>query len=173
MPEYLEIGKIVNTHGTRGEVKVIPLTDDPARYYELKWVYIGNHDFIEKYNIENVRISGNTVIMKFGEANDINRAKLLKGLFVKIDREHAVKLPEDTFFICDLIGCGVYDECNGNKLGTLDNVIKTGSNDVYVIKTENKKEILVPALKSVVKKVSVKDKKIWVLLPEGLVEDDF
>ncbi|NSW91074.1 MAG: 16S rRNA processing protein RimM [Firmicutes bacterium] len=173
MHEYLEIGKIVSTHGVRGEVKVIPLTDDPKRYYKLKWVYVGNHYFIEKYNIENIRISGNTVILKFKEANDMNKAELLKGLFVKVDRKHAVKLPEDTFFICDLIGCTVYEESDGRKLGILDDVIKTGSNDVYVIKAENGKEILIPALKSVVKKVLIKDKKMWVLLPEGLVEDGF
>jgi 16S rRNA processing protein RimM len=176
MIEYLEIGKIANSHGTRGELKVIPLTDDLARYCELEWVYIGNHDINDikgKYNIENVRITRNNVIIKLKEINDMNGAQSLKGLFIKVDREHAVKLPEDTFFVCDLIGCGVYDESSGAKLGVLNNIIKTGGNDVYEIKTLGKKDILLPALKSIVKKVQVEENKIWVLLPEGLVDDDF
>ena len=173
MQEYLEIGKIVNTHGINGEVKVIPLTDDPRRFYKLKWAFIEDNSSMKKYNIENVKISGSAVILKFKEVDDINKAKSLKGLFIKIDRRHAVKLPADTFFICDLMGCTVYDEADCQELGILVDIIATGSNDVYVVKSECKKEILVPALKSVVKKVSIKDKKIWVLLPEGLVDDDF
>ncbi|NLC68927.1 MAG: 16S rRNA processing protein RimM [Clostridiaceae bacterium] len=176
MVEYLEIGKIVNTHGTKGELKVIPLTDAPSRYYELEWVYIGNqniNNIMGRYNVESVRIAGSNIIIKFAEINDMNSAQLLKGLFIKVDREHAVKLPEDTFFICDLIGSEVYDENSGKKLGVIGNIIKTGSNDVYEVNTEDKKVLLVPALKSVVKKVLLKEKKVWVLLPEGLVDNDF
>ncbi len=172
LQQYLEVGKIINTHGINGEVKVIPLTDDPQRFYKLRWAFIDDSKSMKKYDIENVRISRNTVIIKFEEVNNKNDAEALKGLFIKIDRKYAVKLPKDTFFISDIIGCTVYDKTNDKELGILEDIIVTGSNDVYVVKSENRKDILVPALKSVVKKVTLKDKKIWVLLPEGLVDDD-
>ena len=85
-----------------------------------------------------------------------------------VDRENAVSLPEDAFFICDILGAKVYDESN-TLLGELVNVLGTGSNDVYVVKDSNNREILIPALKSVVKSVSVKDGRIDVTLPEGLL----
>lgn len=174
--KYLEIGKIVNAYGTNGEVKVIPLTDDPKRFFKLKWAFIGDDNSMEKFSIENVSISrkpGDTIIIKFTEINNRNEAELLKGLFIKIDRRYAVELPENTFFICDLIGCRILDEASNKELGILEDVIATGSNDVYVVKSEDKKDILVPALKSVVKKVSIQDKKMWVLLPDGLIDNDF
>lgn len=171
MQQYLDVGKIVNSHGVRGELKVMPLTDDPKRFKKLKWVYVDRNDFLEKFNIENVKFFKNFVIIKFIEINDMNGAEALKGLFLKVDRENAVKLPRDTYFIADLIGCEVF-EIDGNRLGILKEVIKTGSNDVYVVERENKKDILIPALKSVVTGISVEDRRITVVLPEGLTDDE-
>jgi len=173
MLQYFEIGKIVNTHGVRGEVKVIPLTDDPKRYNKLKSAYISSEisDNMPKYNFEGVKYQKNFVILKIKEINDANEAEKLKGKFVIINREDAVKLPKDSFFICDLIDCEVYDE-NDNRLGVLTNVLQTGSNDVFVVRDENRKEILIPALKSVVKDVSIENKKITVELPQGLIDDE-
>lgn len=173
MLQYFEIGKIVNTHGVRGEVKIIPLTDDPKRYNKLKSAYISSEisENMQKYTFEGVKYHKKFVILKIKDINDANEAEKLKGKFIIIDRKDAVKLPKDSFFICDLINCEVYDE-NDNKLGKLIDVIKTGSNDVYVVRDENKKEILIPALKSVVKEVSVEDKKIIVMLPQGLIDDE-
>ena len=108
--------------------------------------------------------------MKFRGINNKTEAEVLKDNFIKVDRENAIKLPEDTFFICDIIGCEVLDEDTGNKLGVVYEVLQTGSNDVYVLKSDNSKEILIPALKTVVKKVSLEDQKIWVKLPLGLLD---
>jgi 16S rRNA processing protein RimM len=166
-----EIGKIVNTHGIKGEVKVIPLTDDPQRFNELKWVYAGSDDSKKVLNIEGVKFFKNTVIVKFKEVQDMEAAGKLKEQYMYVDRKNAVKLPKDTFFICDLIDSEVFD-IEGNKLGDIRDIIQTGSNDVYVVKSENGREILVPALKSVVKEISIENKKIVVELPEGLVEDE-
>ena len=106
--EYLEVGKIVNTHGTKGEVKVIPLTNDPMRFLELKKVYIDKKNALEIVEIEEVKFQKSTVILKLKGINDINTAETLKELFLKVDRQNAVKLPEDSFFICELIGCEVF-----------------------------------------------------------------
>lgn len=169
--QYLEIGKIINTHGVSGEVKVLPLTDNPDRYKELEWAYIDKKGRLEKYDIESVRIVRNIIIVKFDGINDMNSASGLKDKMIKVDRKHAVKLPEHSYFICDLIGMNVFKE-SGEKLGELKDVIKTGANDVFVIETENKKEVLIPALKSIVRSISIEDNVINVVLPEGLAGDE-
>lgn len=169
--EYLEIGKIVNTHGVKGEVKVIPLTDDPERFLKLKKVYMDKVTSVEFIEIENVRFHKNFVILKFKGINDLNTAETLKELYLKIDRENAVKLPKDSYFVCDLIGCEVFDD-KGSSLGILNEILKTGSNDVYCVGQENGKPLLIPALKSVVKEISIETKKIIVSLPKGLIDDE-
>lgn len=169
--EYLEIGKIVNTHGIKGEVKVIPLTDNLDRFYGLDWVYVDKQDKLEKYYIEGVRPYKGLIMIKFKEITDMQKAEELKGLYIKVDRKNAVKLPEDSFFICDLIGCQVYDD-NLGSLGEIKNVLETGSNDVFVVNGGKYGEVLIPALKSVVKEVSLEEGRVKVILPEGLVDDE-
>jgi len=171
MYEYLQIGKIVNTHGVRGEFKLIPLTDDPSRFDDLKWAYIEKNGKMDRYAIQSVKYFKGTVIVKAEGIETPEAAAELKNCFMLVDRENAVKLPEDTFFICDLIGCSVYDE-NGVLLGQLKEVLQTGSNDVYVVKNEEGREVLLPALKSVVKSVLPEQKRIDVIIPKGLLDDE-
>lgn len=173
MLQYFEIGKIVNIHGVKGEVKVVPLTDDPKRFDNLKCAYISSAitENMQKYNFEGVKFHKTFVLLKIKDINDANEALKLKEKFIIIDREDAVKLPKGSFFVCDIINCEVYDE-KGNKLGILIDILQTGSNDVYIVRDENKKELLIPALKSVVKEVSIEDRKIIVELPQGLDDDE-
>lgn len=173
MIQFFEIGKIVNTHGVKGELKIVPLTDDARRFDKLKCAYVSSEitENMQKYEFENIKYHKNFVILKFKGVDDANEAEKFKDKFVIINREDAVKLPEGAFFICDLIDSEVYDE-NANKLGVLVDVLQTGSNDVYVVRDENKNELLIPALKSVVKEVSIEDKKITVQLPQGLIDDE-
>lgn len=171
MEQYFDIGRIINTHGVRGEVKVMPFTDNSERYVELTQVFIDKPSGLEKYDIRGVKFFKNQVILKFAQVEDMNTAESLKGLILKIDRRDAVELPKDTYFICDLIGSGIVDE-NGNSLGTLKDIIQTGANDVYVVEDEKNREILIPALKSVVKEISLENKTIRVILPKGLLDDE-
>lgn len=173
MIQYIEVGKIVNTHGIVGELKIIPLTDDPKRYNKLKSVYISPKigEEMKKYDVMGVKYHKSFVIMKVKDIDDLNAAEKLKEHFVIIDREDAVKLPKDTFFICDLIGMKVFDE-EGNSLGVIKEVLQTGSNDVYVVKSDNSGDILIPALKTVVKKVCFEENKMVVNLPQGLIDDE-
>ncbi|MCX7710384.1 MAG: ribosome maturation factor RimM [Clostridia bacterium] len=171
MIDIFDIGKIVNTHGVKGEVKIKPFTDDPQRYTKLKWVYVDFNGNLAKMHLESVKFFKGMVIVKFKEITDLNAAEALKGAVLKIDRENAVKLPKDAFFICDLIGCEVFEE-SGYPLGKLTDILKTGSNDVFVVKGENNREVLVPALKSVVKEISLENNKMVVQLPEGLIDDE-
>jgi 16S rRNA processing protein RimM len=171
--EYLEIGEIVNTHGVKGELKVIPLTDNPERYNYLTWVYIDKNGLLERFDIESARIAKGNVLLKLKGIDNSDAAVKLKGLYLKVNRENAVKLPEGSYFICDLVGCEVIDIVAG-KLGILADVLKTGSNDVYVVSNETNsgKEILIPALKEIVIDISTVDKKITISLPKGLLDNE-
>lgn len=167
MLEYLSIGQIVNTHGIKGEVKVYPLTDDAARFDKLKDVYIESKGEMTKYQVESAKHMKNTVILKLKGIDSMNDAEKLRQLYLKVGRWDAVRLPKDTFFVCDIIDSDVYD-IHGELLGQLKDVLQTGANDVYVVKKDSK-EILIPALKSVVKEINLQSKKIIVELPEGLI----
>jgi len=169
MVRYLKIGQIINTHGIKGEVKVYPLTDDPKRFDDLNFVFFKKGEEFEKVNVEGVKYFKNLVILKLEGINDMNTAEKLKNIFIYIDRENAVKLPEDTYFIADLIGMTVYDIDSNQKLGTIISVFSTGSNDVYEIKLENGKIILIPAIKDVVKEVDIENAIMKIKLLEGLI----
>ncbi len=171
MVEYLQIGKIVNTHGVRGEVKLIPLTDDPHRFNELEWVYIEKDGGMNKHTIQQVKYTKGFVMIKFSGVDSPDDANQYRDCFVLVDRKNAVKLPADSFFICDLLSCSVFDE-KGALLGELADVLQTGSNDVYIVRNSSGKEILLPALKSVVRSISPEQKRIDVVIPKGLLDDE-
>lgn len=167
MQKYLEIGQIVNTHGLKGYLKVIPFTDDINRFETLKTVYIVFKNELIECKIQDVKYVKNMVSLKFEEIDDINEAEKYKGCYLKIDRKDAKKLDKNTYFIADLIGLNVYDE-NGNKLGILEDIFPTGSNDVYVVKTEDGKQILLPAISKVIKNIDIENGKIIVDVNQGV-----
>lgn len=148
---FIEIGKIINIHGLNGELKIFPMTDNTKRFDDINYVYIKQKNKHEKYNIEKVRYHKGIILLKLYGINDINEAELYKDKTIEIDRKDAVKLPENAYFISDLINIEIYDDEKG-FLGIIDDIIQTGSNDVYIVKKKGEKDILVPALKSVVKK---------------------
>lgn len=167
MLEYLSIGQIVNTQGIKGEVKVFPLTNDASRFDKLKEIFIESKDELVKYQVESSKHLKNTVILKLKGIDTMNDAEKLRELYIKVGRADAVRLPKDSFFICDIIESEVFD-IHGELLGKLADVLQTGANDVYVVK-DDKREILIPALKTVVKEIDLQNKKIIVDLPEGLI----
>ena len=168
MDEYLEIGQIVNSYGIKGFLKVVPFTDDITRFEKLKTVYIQYKNNLEEVEIEEVKFHKNLVLLKVKGVNTIEDTLKYKNCYLKINRKDAVVLPEDTYFIVDLIGTKVYDQ-DENNIGTIIDVFPTGSNDVYVVKNELGKQILLPAISSVIKQVDIPNKKMKVNLIEGLV----
>ena len=140
MQKYFEVGQIVNTHGVKGFIKVNPFTDEPERFESLKKVYICKKDELHEVEIEEVKYHKNMVLLKLKGIDNMNDAENLKGAYLKIDRKDAKKLPKDTYFIADLIGMEVYSD-EGNLLGKLEDIFKTGANDVYVVKDELRKAI--------------------------------
>ena len=168
MQKRLEIGQIVNTFGIKGEVKVVPFTDDISRFDELKKVYIKNKNQEKQYKIENVKYHKNMVLIKFSGIDKIEDAEMLKNKYLEIDRENAIPLEEGTYFIADLIGLEVYTE-DGNLLGKVEDIYNTGSKDIYVVKDELGKQVLLPGIDEVIKNVDLENSKIIVHLIPGLI----
>lgn len=164
MKDILRVGKIVNTHGLKGEVKVIPLTDDPKRYNELEFVII---DGVER-KIQGCKYQKDRVIVKVDGIDSIEEAEKYKNKYMEIPREHAVPLEEDTYYIADIIGCLVYDT-NGKNLGEVYDVIQTKNNDVYWIRKP--KELLIPVLLDIVTDIDIDNKKITIK-PVGEWQDE-
>lgn len=167
MQNLLEIGQIVNSYGIKGFLKVVPFTDDVTRYDNLKTIYIEKNKKLQEMEIEEVKYHKNLILLKLKGIDDINDTLQFKNCYIKIDRKDAVKLPEDTYFIVDLIGMEVYTD-EGILLGELVDVFPTGSNDVYVVKDETGKQTLLPAIGEAIKNVDVPNKKMIVHLMEGL-----
>lgn len=166
MKDYIQIGKIVNTHGIKGHVKVISLTNDNKRYEDLKKIHLEGMD--EELEIEKVWYNKGFVMLKFKGYDNINDVISFKERYILIHKSEAVKLPEDAYFIHEIIGLEVYTMDNV-KIGKITKVLQPGANDVYVVKNEAK-EYLIPAVKEIVKKVDLSEKKIIIEPIEGLIE---
>lgn len=170
MNEMFTVGRIVNTHGVKGEIKVIPTTEDPKRFKKLKSIFVEGRKGMTTYEIEGVRYHKDFVLLKLQGINDMDAAELLKGSILKIDRKDSLPLKKDEYYISDLFGLEVYTE-EERYLGTLVDIIETGSNDVYVVNKEDReKDLLLPAIKQVIKGVDIENKKMTVHLLEGLEE---
>ena len=167
MQEYFEVGQIVNTFGIKGQLKVKPFTDDMERFEELKTVYICKKNEMKKVEIEDVKYNKQCVLLKVKGIEDLTEAEKYKGLFLKIDRKDAKKLPKDTYFIADRLGLEVYTD-EGELLGKVDDIFPTGANDVYVVKDELGKQILLPSIPEVLKEIDLEKGKVIVHLIEGL-----
>lgn len=156
------IGKISAPHGVRGEVRIVPLTDFPERFENLKTVFLEDDS---KMELESVKFSNKFIIVKFKNINSRNDIEIFNGKLLMLNRSDIPSLPEGEYYNFDIIGLEVIDD-KGSKLGKITEVLKTGSNDVYVV--EGKKQLLVPALKKVVKEINLVDGFMKVELLEEL-----
>ena len=168
MQGNLEIGQIVNTFGIKGFVKVNPFVDDILRFDDLKKVYLKKNKTIKEMQIEEVKYHKNMVLINFKGIDKVEDAEILRNSYLEVDRENAIELEEGEYFIADLLGLNVVTEVN-EQLGKLEDIFNTGSNDIYVVKTEEGKQLLLPAISEVVKEINLKENKIVVHLLEGLV----
>ncbi|AVX20486.1 MULTISPECIES: ribosome maturation factor RimM [Carboxydocella] len=170
--EFIAIGKIVNTQGHRGEVRVIPMTDFPERFYEMEEVLVQQNGKTRAFHIDSARPHKQFIIVKFREIVDMNAAERLKDAYIVITRDQLKELPPDTWYIHDLLGMTVITD-TGEKIGTLVDVFSTGANDVYVVKpADGGKDILLPAIKDVILSVDTVTKTMTVYLMPGLVDED-
>ncbi|MBM6859357.1 16S rRNA processing protein RimM [Clostridium saudiense] len=159
MSELLKVGKIVNTHGLRGEVKVMALTDDPRRFDELEYVLIDG----KEVKVEGCKYQKDRIIVKLEGIDKVEEAEKLKNKFMEIPRELAVELEDDCYFLADLRECTVFDT-DGKEIGEVYDIIQTKNNDVYWIRKP--KEVLIPALQDIVTGINIDERKI-IIRPIG------
>lgn len=168
MKEYIKVGKIVNTHGIKGCMKCLPLTDDMERFEELEYVYTEKDNV--KRKISDVWFRKGMVYIMLENINDMDTANSFKNTFISIFENQLKELPEDSYYLFDLEGMEVYST-DGEYLGKINVIYQTGANDVYEIVNKNK-SFLIPAVKDVVKEVNKENKKMIINVIEGLLEWD-
>ncbi len=164
----LEIGQIVNTFGIKGMIKVKPFTDDIKRFDDLEKVYVEKNNTKIEYEIEEVKYHKDMVLVKFKSINTVEQAEKLRNSYLKVSRDSVEDLEEDRYYIVDLIGIDVYTDEN-ILLGKLEDIFNTGSNDIYVVKNELGKQILLPAISDVIKQIDMENKKMIVHIIKGLM----
>ena len=169
MEQLLQVGVITQTHGVHGEVKVFPTTDDSERFLDLEYVFLDTGREKKKLEIQSVKFFKQFVILKFKGINNINDIERYKRCPLLVDRDNAVELEEDEYFIADMIGMNVVTE-DGELFGTLKDVIETGANDVYIVNSKKHGEVLIPAIKECILDVNVADSKMVVHLMDGLLD---
>ncbi|HIT90964.1 MAG TPA: 16S rRNA processing protein RimM [Candidatus Merdenecus merdavium] len=169
MEELLRVGVISSTHGLKGEVKVYPTTDDIHRFKHLREVILDTKKGRIDLEVENVRFFKNMVILKFKGFDHINDIEKCKGESLYVTRANALPLKPGQYFLVDLIGLTVYTD-EDQVLGELVEVIETGANNVYAVKTPEGKEILIPAIPPCILETNIEEKKMKVHLLKGLVD---
>jgi 16S rRNA processing protein RimM len=166
--EYFEIGQIVNHFGIKGMVKVNPFTDDISQFEKLKSILIVKDGKLSEVEIEETKYSKNQVLLKLKGIDTVEEAEKYRGCYLKIARSNSKKLPKDTYFIADLLGLTVYTDEN-ILLGKVEDIYNSGANDIYVIKSEDGKQILLPGTKEVIKQIDLEQERITVHIIKGLI----
>lgn len=166
MSELIEIGKIVNTHGLKGEVKIVPWLDYPEVFEAFDVVYTADRK--RELKVKNVKYQKANIIVKFAGLDDINEAEKLKNTVLFADKSLFDDLPEGTYLIADIIGLEVFED--DVSYGKVTDVFSTGSNDVYVIEKKGAKQLLLPIIDGVLEEVNIDEGYINIRIPAGLLD---
>lgn len=166
---YITVGKLGRTRGVRGELYVTPFTDFPERFVGMTEIYVKNRSEWELKKIESSKLVGKRPVIKFEAINSPEDAAVFTNRELAVTKEQLVQLPEGSFYLFDLVGCDVYDETAGTKIGSLVEVEQYPANDVYTIETDDGKRLKLPVVKSFVKRIDIEAKKIEID-PAGLFE---
>ena len=169
MEEMFNIGKIVNTHGIRGEVKVKRISDFEERFAAGETVYLKNEETLIQLTITTHRIHKGFDLIQFEEFDNINDVEKYKGSYLQIKEEQLTELDDHEFYYYEIVGCEVFTS-SGEKLGKIKEVLAPGANDVWVVQRSGKKDALIPYIAEVVKKVDISNKKVMIEPMEGLLD---
>ena len=164
MNQYLEVGKVTNVHGLKGEVKVQPWADSPEFLCQFKTLYVDEAHF--PMTVQRARVHKNMVIIKFDGPTDVPSALSLRNAILYIDRSD-VDLPEGAFFLADIYGLEVRDAATGEVLGKIADVLTLPANNVYVVKG-GARELMIPAVPQFIAETNVEGGYLRVNLMEGL-----
>ena len=168
LKQYLEAGKIVGTHGIKGELRMEYWTDSPSFFLQIKALYL--EEGARKCKILSVRPHKNLVLLKLEGVDTVEDGDLLRGKTLYFDRND-IELPEGRYYIQDILGVTVQDADTGKVYGTLTDVIRTGANDVYQVTDEAKKDYLVPAIDEVIVTVDPEHEKMEIRPMRGIFDD--
>lgn len=163
---YLVVARIVSPQGNKGEVKAEVITAFPERFASTREVYVGPEH--QHYEVERYRFIDNVVVLKLRGIDTIDQAEQLRGKMVEVPEEEAVRLPPGHYFWHQIVGLEVVT-VQGEPLGIIDEILETGSNDVYVVHGP-RGELLIPAIKQVVKSVDLQRGTVTVDLLPGLLD---
>lgn len=163
--QKVKIGQITAPVGIRGEIRVFPYTDRESRFSDIKKVYVGEGN--DQYTVEKVRYDKGMVVIKFKEVTDRNTSETLRGKNLFVERDQ-YKLDEDSYFLDDLLDSSVFSDA-GIYLGQLVDVIQNTYQDIYVVKKEDGKSFLVPAVKEFIKSVDTVEKKVFIHIIDGMI----
>ncbi len=169
LKRYLEIGKIVSTHGLKGELRVDPWCDSGDFLCSFKILYFEKGQ--EKLEIYKAKVHKNIVILKILGVNSIDQAKKLIGKILYVDRED-VNLSDGEYFIQDIIGIEVFDDNTNLRYGKITDVLKTGANDVYQVTDDNNKDYLVPVIDKVICSIDIENNKMTICPLEGIFNNE-
>lgn len=168
--EWATIGKIVALFGLRGELKVFSLSDIPNRFGELAAVYVGPEH--RRYRIEGVRpYKGDMLLLKFKGIDDANAAEALRNHELSIPLAELAKLPSGSYYQHDIVGLQVYT-LEQKLIGTITDILVTGSNDVYIIKAPDGRQHMIPAIKEIVKQIDLIRHVMYIEPMKGLLDDE-
>ena len=165
--DLLEVGKIVNTHGLRGEVKVVPWTDYPEQFEDIEYAYVKTKDDYERLTLSGVKYQKGNIIVRFKEITDINDAEKYKNRVLYAERDMLGELPDGVYYIADLIGLTVVTD-DGREIGKISDVINTGASDIYEVKRDGMKDLLIPVTDETVLDVDIDGGSVTVHLIDGL-----
>lgn len=173
--EKIKIGKIVSAVALKGEVKIYHYSDYKERFEELDRIIVrkGTKNIKEtEYEIENVRYQKDMVIIKLKGIDDRNAAEAMRDSDIFITEADLRELPEDTFYIRDLIGCNVKDSKDDSFVGVIKDVLQTSAQDIYQVELKAGREALIPAVAQFVKGVDIENKTVWINVIPGLLPDE-
>ncbi|KRM72782.1 ribosome maturation factor RimM [Lacticaseibacillus brantae] len=170
MPEYYHVGKIVNTHGIRGEVRVLVTTDFPEERFAVGKQLVVLTNPATTVTVKSVREHKGLTMLTFDGYDDINAVLPFKGQELAVTDAQLHPLDEGEYYYRDIIGLTVIDQ-NNVELGRVSEILSPGPNDVWVIPRKGKSDILLPFLNSVVQSIDLETKTAHVDVPEGLIVD--
>ncbi len=169
MNKMLRVGAVIKPHGIRGEIKVWPTTDTLDRFSEISELIMQKDAEEAPVAIESVKYFKNIIILKLRGIDTMEDAEALRGADLYVTRENAAPLAEGEYYIGDIIGMEVVTE-EGESLGVIRDVIDSSANDVYVVKRDGKKDLLIPAIKQCIRSVDLEEELMTVRLLDGLLE---
>ncbi|MED3624249.1 ribosome maturation factor RimM [Neobacillus thermocopriae] len=171
MAKWFNVGKIVNTHGIKGEVRVISRTDFPEERYKVGnklYLFLPNEAQPIELTVKSHRTHKNFDLLVFEGYENINLVEKFRDGILKVPESQLKELEEDEFYFHEIIGCLV-KTTQGEVIGKITEILTPGANDVWVVKGENGKDILIPYIHDVVKEVDVQEKMVLIEPMEGLL----